>query len=150
MKGIVVVGKSASALRVLSIALIAVFFLAAQAAHVFASTSLCLPRATAPDSYHECGQEHNSGRGGQGRTGCCCGDSSVCGCELNQGRNAGRQDVPVAFGGHLSSHAQIDSGAANSHVACVPDVMGNKPDPRWVEARAPSEIIRLDTTKLLC
>jgi len=29
-------------------------------------------------------------------------------------------------------------------------VMGNKPDPRWIEASAPSEIIRLNTTKLLC
>jgi len=151
MNGIVL-AKRSSASRTIVIAVVAVYLLAAQAVHVLAATGPCFaPQATAPDSSHNCSQaQHTSHQGGQSRTGCYCGDSPVCGCELNQGRTAERQDVPVAFAGHLNGHAQSDPGAANSNIAVVPDLMGSNPDPRWVEARAPSETSRFNTTKLLC
>lgn len=144
--------RRASALRAVGMIFVAIFFLVAQGAHAVAATyRVCHFQAAVPEATHKCGQgQHDSGKGGQGRSGCCCGDCASCGCEMNQGRSAERQELPAATAIYWSGHAQADAGAASSQIAVFPHLVGKNPCMIGIQARAPSENASLSTVKLLC
>ena len=144
--------KGVPAARAIWVALVVISFVAAQAAlPVGATYELCHQKATAANSSHNCGQEeHDSDQGGQSDGGCCCGDSAACGCELNQGRNAERHDLPAAIAGNWTSSAKVDPATVSAHAVVVPNLTVNNPRERWLDAGAPSETISLSTVKLLC
>ena len=143
--------KSVPASRVIWVALVVISFVAAQVAlAVGAGYELCHQEATTTNSSHNCGHERHDADQENHGGGCCCGDSAACGCELNQGRNAERQDLPAAIARNWTSPTQVDPGAVRAHVVVVPNLTVNNPRERWFDARSPSEDISLSTVKLLC
>jgi hypothetical protein len=136
---------------VIWVALVVMFFVAAQAAHAVGATyELCHQQVTTTNASHNCGHERHGADQGNHGGGCCWGGSAACGCELNQGRNAEGQDLPAAIAGNWTSLTQVDSGVVSAHVVAVSNLMANNPHERWFNARAPSESISLSTVKLLC
>jgi hypothetical protein len=136
--------------RVIWVALVVMFFVAAQVAVAVGAVYGLCHQAMATNSSHDCGHERHDADQGNHGGGCCCGDSAACGCELNQGRNAERQDLPAAIAGNWTSPAQFDPGAVSAHIVVVPNLTANNPRERWFDARSPSEDIFLSTVKLLC
>ena len=143
--------KGAPASRVIWVALVVISFVAAQVALAVGATyERCHQEAMTTNSSHDCGHEQHDADQGNHGGGCCCGDSAACGCELNQGRNAERQDLPAAIAGNWTSRTQVDPGTVSAHAVMVPNLTVNNPRERWFDARAPSENISLSIVKLLC
>jgi hypothetical protein len=143
--------KGVPAPRVIWVALVVISFVAAQVVLAVGATyGLCHQKATTTNSLHNCGHERHDADQGNHGGGCCCGDSAACRCELNQGTNTERQDLPAAIAENWTSPTKVDPGAVSAHAVTVPDLTVNNPRERWFDARAPSESMPLSTVKLLC
>ena len=136
--------KYEGVLRVTCALLLATLFVAGQALHATAGITheQCQSKASAPKSGHHCAERHH---GSQSKH-CCCGDPA-CDCDLKQNTSE-PSALPFVSGANPIVSDLVLAGVLNQNIAAVPDaaakILGTG------TARAPSETLFPDTTKLIC
>lgn len=138
--------KGIVTLRMTCALLLAALLVTGQAMHAAAGIThgLCHPQASGSKSGHHCaGQRHT----GQSKH-CCCQDPA-CNCDLSQGAAEPGGLFAVSVANPILSDP-IHAGALNQSVAGIPDAGEKIPGTGWAQARAPSETLFPDTTKLIC
>jgi len=135
-------------LQVPLVAFLVMWFVAGEAAYSSAgATGPCHTTGDVHSLHYPCSTEQlealQSG-------GCCCrGPSAPCDCEVKESRTGDQGPPPVSVL-HSTGTNPVGMWVANPHVAVTPYPTDNPPGLFWIQARAPSEIISLHTTKLLC
>jgi hypothetical protein len=136
-----------AALRVICALLLATFFVAAQTLHVAAAVQgPCYLKAAKP-------KPACAGRTGQHSThhgGCCCDRSTPCDCDLNQGSNNEGSALPITAATNAANPTYLNALAVPTRSAIGPYSPEKALCPGWMQARAPSETVPPNTTKLTC
>jgi hypothetical protein len=134
-------------LRIACAVLIGGLFVAGQTLHAAAAMfGPCYLKSVAPKHVHTGGTpQHSTHQGG-----CCCDRPTPCNCDLNQGSNDEESVLPVTAATNSISPDSLDAWVVSARSAagsCSPE---KALSPGWVQARAPSETLPLNTTKLIC
>jgi hypothetical protein len=135
------------ALRVACALLLATFFVAGQTLQAAAATQgpCYLKAATSKPTHTSSTGKHSTHQGG-----CCCDRSTPCHCDLNQGSNDEGSALPATTATNATSPTSLDPEIVQTRIA----IMAYSPEkalcPGWTQARAPSEALFPDTTKLIC
>ena len=138
--------KRAGTLRVTCALLLAALLVAGQASHAAAGITheLCHPKASAPKSGHHCAERHHASQGKH----CCCGDPA-CDCDLKQNTSE-PAGLPFVSAANSLIFDLVHTGTLNQNIAAIPDAAEKILSTGWAQARAPSETLFPDTTKLIC
>lgn len=135
--------------RVACALIFATLFIAGQALHVAAAVhGPChMNAATFKHAHTHSGGtgQHSADQGGS-----CCDRPAPCDCDFNQAGNDEGSALPVTAAGNLTSPASLDPGVVDSHVAVAVHSPEKASSLSWTQARAPSEALFSDTTKLIC
>lgn len=139
--------KRGLTLRIAFAMLVAGLFVAGQTLHAAGAVfGPCYAKAVAPKHAHTGStHQHSTHQGG-----CCCDRSTPCDCDLNQGSNDEGSVLPVSAAANSISPASLNAWVLPARIAagsCSPE---KELYPGWVQARAPSETLPFDTTKLIC
>ena len=127
--------------------LVAGLFVAGQTLHAAAAVfGPCYLKAVAPKHAHkDSTRQHSTHQGG-----CCCDRPTPCNCDLNQGSNDEGSVLPVTAATNSISPTSLNAWVAPARIAAGSHSPEKALCPCWVQARAPSETLPLDTTKLIC
>jgi len=138
--------KRAGTIRFTCALVLAAFFVAGQALHAAAGITheLCQPKASAPKSGHHCAERHHAGQSKH----CCCGDPA-CDCDLKQSTSEPASFPFVSGAGSIIS-GLVHAGALNQNITYIPDAAEKILGTDFARARAPSQTLFPDTTKLIC
>ena len=134
-------------LRVVCALLFATFFMAGQALHAAAAMQgPCYLKAATPKTAHTRSAGHHAAHQG----GCCCDRPAPCNCDLNQGSNDERPVLPVTTATYSTSPTSLDPGIVQTPTGLMAHSPEKTLHPGWTRARAPSETLLPNTTKLIC
>jgi len=138
--------KQRLTLRVICALLLAALLFTGQAMHTAAGTTHepCHPQASGPESGHHCAGQHHASQSKH----CCCQDPA-CDCDLKQGPSEPGDLFVVSIANPVLSDP-IHAGALNQNAGGIPDAAEKIPGTGWAQARAPSETLPPNTTKLIC
>jgi hypothetical protein len=133
--------------RVACALMVIAFFVTGQTLHAAAAVrGPCYLKAVTSKPVHAGGTGQHSAH----QHGCCCDRPAPCNCDLNQSNRDEGSALPVAAATNLTTPASLDPGIVQTAVR----VMAYSPERAlcqgWVQARAPSEALIPDTTKLIC
>ena len=135
------------AFRVVCALLFATFFMAGQALHAAAAMQgPCYLKAATPKTAHTRSAGHHAAH----QAGCCCDRPAPCNCDLNQGSNDEGSALPVTVAAYSTSPTSLNPGIAQTPTGIMAYSPEKRLHPGWTQARAPSEFLFLDTTKLIC
>lgn len=139
--------KRGFTLNIVCAMLVVGVFVAGQTLHAAAAMfGPCYLKAVAIKHVHtgSTGQ-HSTHQGG-----CCCDRPTPCDCDLNRGSSDEGSVLPVTAATNSISPTSLNAWVVPARIAagsCSPE---KALSPGWVQARAPSEIVSPDTTKLIC
>ena len=131
----------AGTIRLTCALLLATLLVAGHALHAAAGIAdeLCQPKASASKSGHHCAERHHAAQSKH-----CCGDPA-CNCHIKQSTSE-----PASFPFLSSADSPVYAGAVNENTTDIPDAAEKIPGTDWARARAPSQSLFPDTTKLIC
>jgi hypothetical protein len=134
-------------LHVACVMLLASLFVAGQTLHAAAAMfGPCYLKAVAHKHMHM----GSTGQRSTHQGGCCCDRPTPCDCDLNQGSNDEGSALPVTAATNSISPTSLNAWVLPARIAAGSYSPEKGLCPGWVQARAPSETLPPDTTKLIC
>jgi len=138
-----------TSLRVTCALIFAALFIAGQALHAAAAVhGPCHMNAARFKHAHT--HSGSIGQHSAHQSGSCCDRPAPCDCDLNQAANDEGSALPVTAAGNSKSPTSLDPGVVDTHVAVSVHFSEKASSLSCTRARAPSEILFPDTTKLIC
>ena len=136
-------------LRVTCALIFAALFIAGQVLHAAAAVhGPCHMNAATFKHAHTHSGSIGQHSAHQGRS--CCDRPAPCDCDFNQAANDEGSALPVTAAGNSKSPTSLDPGVVDTHVAVSVHSTEKASSLNWTQARAPSETLFPDTTKLIC
>lgn len=137
--------KWAGSFRVTCALLLAALFVAGQALHAAAGTSpeLCRHKASAVRSSHHSADQHSAHH-----TKHCCDADPVCDCHLKE--SADPVGLPFVSAADAAGSHLLHSAGLDQSIAVISRAPERTLGMDWARARAPSETLFPDTTRLIC
>jgi hypothetical protein len=134
-------------LRVACALMVITFFVTGQTLHAAAAMRgpCSLKAATTKHAHMDRTGQHSAHQGG-----CCCEKSAPCDCDFNRGSNDEGSALPVTAATYSTSLTSLNALAVPTCIAVVAHSPEKTLHPDWVRARAPSETLLPNTTKLIC
>jgi hypothetical protein len=141
--------KRVRVLRVACALLLAALFVAGQVLHASAAAhEVCHLKAVT--SKHAHSHSASTGQHSAHQGGCCCDTPATCDCNLSQGSDDEGSVLPVTAATNSRSPMSVNPGAVQAHGTVLPQSLVQASSLGWTRARAPSENLFPDTTKLIC